>query len=880
MKRLFLCFVLTYLFTYLHAQKQDHVNGQLLVQLINSHKINDLHSILSRYKAELLNSRCISKTLNIWQLQLDENTDEKVLLSSLRAHPSVLTAQLNHYVQLRTALVTVPNDPFFANQWYLNNTGQTGGTVGADIRATQAWDITTGGLTTDGDTIVVAVIDNGFEPTHPDIQPNNWYNWKEIPKNGIDDDLNGFIDDFAGWNVQLLNDSITGGSHALQVSGVLGASGNNNRGVSGVSWKVKIMSIRIDTDNGTEADVVAAYDYALVMRQLYQKSGGKKGAFVVATNSSFGSNGFASDAPLWCAMYDSLGTAGVLNIGSTANSNINVDIAGDLPSTCPSDYLVMVTSSDKNDVKDSGAAFGVTHVDVAAPGVGIYTTAQNGSYVMEEGTSFAAPIVAGIVALAYATPCNDFINLSKSSPKTAALFLKDWIMKSVDLKTDFANKIKSGGRVNAFKTLQKVLANCGSCQQPSSVVISTTKNQATITFKTSANATFSSRYRRKNDTNWIVINSQSLPLSIDNLTECSDYELEVKTNCSGDISSPYILSFKTQGCCVPPEQIQIKDVTQSQFKMIFSSVAPGLTYKVCLKDVESNDCIFDEISTDTSFTFKNLSVCRRYQVSIRSNCSATGSSEANIQVKTAGCGACFDLKYCTSKGSSVSEWIDSFAVAGFNFKSGKNSGYARFDTVAATFKSGRKYRFALKPAFSGPLYNESARVWIDYNGDGDFDDAGERIWEALKFNATVISDSILIPNSITEGITRMRVSMKYVGTGGTPPNPCDNFDGGEVEDYCVRLEKTTGLSPLISGEDIKVYPNPFSDYFILKNDDVSNKIMKIELMYPDGRIFYAKQWSTNENEYLVADLPPLSINLIFMKVETEKGIFVKKMIRF
>ncbi len=880
MKRVFVSLVFLHFFSFLTAQKQDHVKGQVLVQLLNNLKITDLPNILSRHKAELISTRCLSEELNIWQLQLDEFADEKAILNMLRSHPSVSNAQLNHYVELRSILTTLPNDSQFSSQWHLLNTGQSGGTAGADIKATQTWDITTGGMTTNGDTIVVAVIDSGFEPNHPDILPNHWFNWKEIPNNGIDDDLNGFVDDFKGWNTKTLNDSITGGNHAVKVEGMIGAVGNNTRGVTGVNWKVKMMSIKIDTENGTEADVVAAYNYALVMRRLYHKTNGKKGAFVVATNSSFGSNGFAADAPLWCAMYDTLGNAGILNVGSTVNANNNVDVVGDIPSTCPSDYLIIVTSTDRNDVRDSGAGFGVTHVDVAAPGVAVYTTAQNGSYITDEGTSFACPIVTGIAALAYATPCSDFINLSKTSPKTATLFLKDWILRSVDIKVDLMNKIKTGGRVNAFKTLQKVLGNCGSCQQPSALTISTTTSNAQISFKPPTGATFQARYRRKNEVNWVVVSPLVLPLSITDLTECTDYDLELKSNCNGDFSTPYTVPFKTDGCCSPPDQIEISDLTQKQFKIKFSKITAALGYVVCVKEMDANTCVFEKTMNDTSVLISNLSVCKRYQVSIKSNCSAQISPETVIQVQTLGCGPCFDLKYCTARGSSVSEWIDSFSVADFHFKSGKNAGYVKFDTVATVLRSGKKYQFALKPAFAGPIYNESLRVWIDYNGDGDFEDAGEQVWEVTKFNAVVKSDSFTVPFAVSEGVTRMRVAMKYVTASNTPPQYCEVFDGGEVEDYCIRLEKSSSVSPLISDNDVKLYPNPFNNYFILKNENKTNRILRVELLYADGRIFYAKQFDASENEYLVADLPPIGVNIVFVKIETEKGVLVKKMIRF
>ena len=878
MKQAFLSFIFICLIYALHAQKQDHVKGQILVQLLFNHKITELSTPLQRLKMDIIKSNCLSEDLNIWQLDFDESVDEKKLLFTIRSHPSVLNAQFNHYVELRSILTTVPNDPFFNNQWHLMNTGQSGGTVGADIQATQAWDITTGGRTTDGDTIVVAVIDNGFEPTHADIQANHWYNWNEIPNNGIDDDRNGYVDDFQGWNTKTLKDDIAGGNtHAVKVEGMLGAVGNNSRGISGVNWKVKMMSIKIDTERGTEADVVAAYNYALVMRRLYQKSGGKKGAFIVATNSSFGSSGFASDAPIWCAMYDSLGIAGIISVGSTANSNINVDLVGDLPSTCPSDYLVVVTATDRNDLKGANVAYGVNNVDVAAPGIAVYTTAQNGSYIQDEGTSFACPIVAGIVALAYSVPCTNFTNLSKTNPKAAALFLKNWILTSVDTKPDLQNKIRTGGRVNAFKTLQKVLNYCSACQQPSSVSVSATTMSASISFKVAASSSFQARYRIKNSTNWTAINGTAPPLSIPGLTSCTEYELELKSTCNADISAPLILPFKTDGCCTPPDNIEVLNLSQNQFTLRFSKVTAALGYILCVKESNSSSCVFEKTLNDTSVTINNLKICTAYQVSIKSNCAAQPSPEVIIPIKTAGCGPCFDLTYCKTGGSTSSEWIDSFAISDFKSISGKNGGYIKFDTIATVLKAGKKYQLALKPAFSGPSFNEGLRVWIDYNGDGDFDDAGEQIWEVLKFNANVKSDSILIPTNITEGVTRMRVAMKFVGALGMPPQNCEIFDGGEVEDYCVRLDKSSAIAPIIAQSELVTYPNPFSNYFIINNKNQAHKILKVELMYADGRIFYTKRFDAMENEYLVADLPPLSTSLIFLKIETDKGVLIKKM---
>jgi serine protease len=881
MKLLFSGFFFLFTSTFLHAQKEDHVKGQLIVHLKNKGKVTDLNVTLNKLKSRIVASKSISDEMNIWLLDFDESSTEINNLVSLRNDPSVLNVQFNHFVSLRSsALTTLPNDPTFNSLWHLLNTGQSSGTAGADIQATLAWDITTGGKTTDNDTIVVAVIDNGFEPTHADIQANHWYNWNEIPNNGIDDDANGYVDDFNGWDTKTNTDNILGGSHAVEVEGLIGAVGNNNRGVTGVNWKVKMMSIKIDTQKGTESDIVAAYAYALKMRRLYQKTNGKKGAFVVATNSSFGTGGFPVDAPIWCAMYDTLGTAGILSVGSTDNSNSNVDVVGDLPSTCPSDYLVMVTATDRNDVKGQNSAYGVNHVDVAAPGVSVQTTATNSSYIVVDGTSFACPIVTGIAALAYAAPCADFINLAKINPSAATLLLKDWILKSVDLKPSLQNKIKTGGRVNAFKTLQKALSYCTTCQQPSAIKTSFTNTSANFSFSLPQNASFNARYRLKGTTTWITINAATTPLSINDLLTCTDYELELVSKCNTANSIPFIFPFKTEGCCVPPEDISFSNITQNQFALKFSKIQAASQYSICINNVNNlNSCIFEKTTADTNFIVTNLKLCNTYKIAIKSLCTTQLSAPSDVNVKTMGCGPCFDQVYCKTGGSSISEWIDSFSIADFKFKSGKNGGYIKFDTIATVLKSGKKYQLSLKPAYSGTNFNESLRVWIDFNGDGDFEDANEKIWEVAKFNATVKSDSIVMPDNFIEGITRMRVSMKYLDALALPPQYCDFFDG-EVEDYCVKLEKTTKLPILISKDQIHIFPNPFSNTFTIKNGDTSNRIVKLELIYPDGRVFYVKNFDSLETEFLVSDLPHHQMGLIFVKIETVKGVIVKKMMRF
>ena len=224
---------------------------------------------------------------------------------------------------------------------------------------------------------------------------------------------------------------------------MIGAIGNNKIELVGF---VDVQLMPIAGASGAESIVIEAYGYALSQRRRYYQTGGAEGAFVVATNASFGiDNGNPADFPLWCALYDTLGKAGIINVAATMNRNQNVETAGDVPCRCTSDYLIGVSSSTPADTRYSGAAFGATSIDLFAPGSGIRTTNPGNGYGSPTGTSFAAPQVTGVLGLMFAYACPTLMLDYEDNPEDVLLTFRQQVLDNVDTLTSLAGLSVTGG---------------------------------------------------------------------------------------------------------------------------------------------------------------------------------------------------------------------------------------------------------------------------------------------------------------------------------------------------------------------------------------------------------------------------------------------------
>ncbi len=770
-----------------YAQRSAYMDGEVMVRIKPDANIqqvaNELTWILG-VNAHTEIREEVSPQMDIWLLEFDHTkVNERHFLDFAKAHPGVMEAQFNHILTQRE---TIPNDPNIGDQWHWINDGQTGGTVDADVDADNAWDLATGGLTANGDTIVVAVVDDGADFDHPDLDLNYWRNWAEIPNNNIDDDGNGYVDDYLGWNNQSNNDNVSGGSHGVNVAGMIGAIGNNDHEGCGINWNVKVMTI---TGNyGNEAGSISAYTYALTQRQIYNQTNGNSGAFVVATNSSWGiDGGDPASAPLWCAFYDTLGVNGILNCGATANNNVDIDVVGDLPTACASEYMIAVTATNHNDVR-TFSGYGATTIDLGAPGEDVYTTAGNGGYTTTSGTSFASPLVSGVIALLYSAPCSNIASVAASDPAYAAEQIRDYLFQGVDPIANLATETVYGGRVNAYNSLQLILQNCGPCPPPYNLeVASYTDTDATLTWIPGDSTLLTNlQWREIGMMTWNTIPNASSPYDLTGLVACTNYEFQLQAECASETSDySQALEFKTDGCCEPPATLGADNLTDTSGDLTWNSVLAANSYNLRWREVGSGT--WNTVTGATSpHALSTLTACTSYVFEIQTVCmSGTITDWSAAYAFASTCGPCTANNYCEAGSADASyEWIDEVDIDGLANPSSGNDGYIGFFNTPFELVQYETHNFTFTPGFSGTVYDEWWTVFIDYNQNGTFEPA-EEVYNSGMATDAAVTGSFTVPGTATLGITRMRVMMRW---DNPVDGPCSvDYDYGEVEDYCVNI---------------------------------------------------------------------------------------------
>ncbi len=411
----------------------------------------------------------------LYEVSLAPGTSAARALADYRRNSSVLVAQPNY----RLDASWVPNDPQFAQQWDMRNTGQGGGTAGADIHAADAW-----GVATISKRVPVAVIDSGIDYTHPDLYLNIWINQAEIPAtrrvnlrdtdgdglitfrdlnnavnqgpgkitdlngngfidggdlltpmtkdalgrdtgkggwaDGISEDGDKYVDDLVGWNSNAnTNKPFDGFGHGTHLAGIIGAMGNNGVGVAGVTWQAQLVPVKFFDDSGvgTVSQFIAGLDWALA-----------KG--IKISNNSWTD---PSDSDLLFEAVSRARAAGHIVVAAAGNNARNLDSAPTYPAALNLDNVVTVAATDRNDKLAGFSNWSPSSVDIAAPGVDILSTTPWGRYGLRSGTSMATPHVAGVLAMVWAL-----------RPEWSYRQVIDWVLQTADRLPSLNGKVASG----------------------------------------------------------------------------------------------------------------------------------------------------------------------------------------------------------------------------------------------------------------------------------------------------------------------------------------------------------------------------------------------------------------------------------------------------
>ena len=407
--------------TFLHASEdvnltdfsEEHVPSELIVKF----KKDSSKNMLRNFSGDIKNRFRSSEALVV---KFPSVVDIEKVALDLSLDPGVEFVELNQIYSLQEEVT--PNDEEFSMLYGLNK-----------VKAPLAWSKSTGSKD-----VVVGVIDSGVDYTHPDLVDNYFINQGEfgfdedgvdLSTNGIDDDGNGYIDDYKGWDfINGDNDPMDGNSHGTHCAGTIGAVGGNGEGVVGVNWNVSIMGLKIFSDAGrttTEA-IIEAIEYSTMMN-------------VDLTNNSWG--GGARSASIAAAISEA-NDNNILFVAAAGNNSANNDTRAFYPATYEFDNIISVASTDSNDNRSWFSNYGKKTVDIAAPGTAIYSTTPGGRYGNKSGTSMASPHVAGLTAL-----------IISYFPEADMLNIKNRILHSGDSIDSISTRVLTGKRINAYNAL-------------------------------------------------------------------------------------------------------------------------------------------------------------------------------------------------------------------------------------------------------------------------------------------------------------------------------------------------------------------------------------------------------------------------------------------
>src|SRR5215217_3345055 len=418
--------------------------NKLIVQVRNDATQRDLEALNRRNGASIDKELAPELVPGLYRIHLPRGLTVRDAVSRYEASEDVIDFAEPDFIQdaEQDAELTA-NDTYYTNLWGLEK-----------IQAPLAWNITYGqeySNLTDYKPPLVAVIDTGVQIAHSDLKDNVWSNYDEAKgTSGVDDgpistgtNSYGEVDDLNGWDYRRDDNSVydnTNDAHGTHVAGTIGARGNNSRGVTGVNWQTEIAACKfMGASGGYTSDAISCLNY--VVSELGAK----------VSNNSWGGGGYSS------GLYNAIkaaGDKGHLFVAAAGNDGINTDSSPHYPSSYDLPNIISVASTTSSDARSSFSNYGLTSVDLGAPGSSIYSTVPDNTYKSYSGTSMATPHVTGTVALILAKNPS----LTPTDLSTART-VKNLILDNVDqidsLSRSGSTPVLTGGRLNTCKTVAK-----------------------------------------------------------------------------------------------------------------------------------------------------------------------------------------------------------------------------------------------------------------------------------------------------------------------------------------------------------------------------------------------------------------------------------------
>ncbi len=397
-------------------------------------------------------------------------------------------------------------------------------------------------------------------------------------------------------------------------------------------------------------------------------------------------------------------------------------------------------------------------------------------------------------------------------------------------------------------------------------------NSATFNWTSVAGAgSYNVQFRKVGTSSWTSANTSATSYNASGLIAGTSYEWQVQTLCTAGGSSSFTAStnFTTTGVapCNTPAGLSTTGITATTATFNWGAVAGAVNYGIQYRIV-GGSIWTSATSATTSFAASGLTAATNYEWQVRTNCSSSSSSyTASINFTTS------SISYCTSRGNNTTyEYISRVALGTINNTSGNNSGYGNYTALSTNLAGGTSNTITLVPGFTSSSYNEYWKVYIDYNKNGVFTDAGENV--VTSSGSTTRTVSFTVPTTALNGSTRMRVQMQY---NSYPSSSCLTYTYGEVEDYTV-IVTGNAQSAILAGNSnggnkndnsnaVLLYPNPAFNYLNVEFKSDLNTNVKIRITDLIGREVVNVEKAASEG----------SNKLELNTTELKKGVYIFEM---